>query len=344
MPLLSQEHRMAIVVLHKEGLSQPAIVNRLREQYGRNVAQSTVSYTLKRYNETAMVSDRVRTGRKSVLSERGARAVRRIALTNRRDSLRTVAGSAGELLGEKISRNLVGRTLKKFGLARRVAAKKPVLTCSQRRKRRDWCQKRVKWPIAQWSRILWSDEKIFRVTNNKRVEFVTRSSREKYHAACISGAPKSGPQIHVWGLIGYNGVAPLKLVNGNLNARKYQEEILPGLEEIGPNLAAGNRKWIFMQDSAPPHAANSTRQYLAARQIQVLDWPGNSPDLNPIENLWAKVQRSLPRNLPRNEGELWTRVQTAWAEVSVEYLRTLISSMPTRVREVIKNHGGHTRF
>lgn len=344
MPRLSMEHRMAIVALGKEGHSYRAIAARMSTQYGQNVSLATVSYTVQRYNETGTVADRRGRGRKPALSKRESRVVRRLALSNRRSSLRTISGAASESLGRPVAPTTVKRTLKKMGFPRRVAAKKPVLTGAQRRKRLTWARERGAWPRPQWARIVWSDEKIFRVANNKRVEFVTRAAHERYHPSCLSGAPKCGPQVHVWGTIGYRGLGPLKRVNGNLNALGYQNEILHGLENFGQGLAGGNKKGIFMHDMAPPHSARSTRNFLCAQNTTVLDWPGNSPDLNPIENIWAHVQRQLPRTLPRNEQELWARIQTAWQEVPLSVVRNVISSMPARVDEVIRNRGGHTHY
>ena len=119
---------------------------------------------------------------------------------------------------------------------------------------------------------------------------------------------------------------------------------MAGFENVGPYFAGGNGNCIFQQDNAPIHTAAATRAFLQARAVTVLDWPGNSPDLNPIENVWAYVQRSLPRTLPRNSEELWERIKNAWYQVPLELLQTLINYMPDRVAEVIRNHGGHTHY
>ena len=126
---------------------------------------------------------------------------------------------------------------------------------------------------------------------------------------------KSVPQIHVLGAIGFRQIAQLKLIYGNLNAVQDQHQILHAVETLG-NLCVGNcLPWIFMQDLAPAYYANSTRNLLAQNNVKVLDWPGNSPDCNPIENLWAEVVRRLPKTLPKDTNELWTRVQQAWRSI-----------------------------
>ena len=63
--------------------------------------------------------------------------------------------------------------------------------------------------------------------------FVTRQPHEKFSSSCVIAAPKSGPQIHVWGAIGFRSLAPLKLINGTLNAERYQIQVLYNIQTIG---------------------------------------------------------------------------------------------------------------
>ena len=89
-----------------------------------------------------------------------------------------------------------------------------------------------------------------------------------------------------WGSFSYNGVGSLYPVDGIMNAEKYIQVIntkLQGdMEEAFPN-----GEGIFQQDLAPCHRANKVKNSFCEKRIRLLYWPGNSPDLNPIENLWA---------------------------------------------------------
>jgi hypothetical protein len=231
--------------------------------------------------------------------------VRRIALKDRSLSLSQIAAQASLDLGHQISHMAIQRILTYFGFRRRISVRVPLLTKNMKQKRLAWARVFLKWPVAQWRRVLFTDEKIFRVTSNRHGVFVTRKSSEKYHPSCISPAPKHGIQIHVWGAMGGRSLAPLKLLHGNLNGHEYQVQVLHDIERLGPRCVGLGVPWRFMQDLAPAHKAHTTMHLLTQKGVCVLDWAGNSPDLNPIEHVWAYMSRKLPKTLPRNEQELW---------------------------------------
>src|SRR3954469_5895835 len=103
---------------------------------------------------------------------------------------------------------------------------------------------------------------------------------------------------------------------------------------------------IFQHDGDPKHTANSTKQWLKRDKIMVLDWPPQSPDLNPIEHLWNEVDRRLRKLETRvhSQDQLWEAIQKIWVEMDNEFLTTLINSMPERIEDVIKAKGGYTRW
>lgn len=236
--------------------------------------------------------------------------------------------------------------LKRHGLFRRVAVRKPLLTAAAKEKRLGWARRHMKFSLWKWRHVIFSDEKIFRSDNNRRTVFVTRSSGEKFNKKCIQHTVKNATQVHVWGAVSWNGLLPLKRVNGNLNAQKYQAEIINDLAEVGDNLIRDGTKFTFQHDIAPAHNARTTHEFLRAHGIKKLEWPGNSPDLNIIENLWATVAARVRAHptMPRNTEELWNRIHNAWNSITIDELRKLYRSINSRLKEVAEAHGGTTHY
>ena len=81
-------------------------------------------------------------------------------------------------------------------------------------------------------------------------------------------------------------------------------------------------------------------------RIRVLDWPEQSPDLNPIENLWQHFKKKLNsyERLAKDIQELWERTEAEWEKIKVEECQNIIESMPRRLKVMIQAEGGHTKY
>ena len=102
--------------------------------------------------------------------------------------------------------------------------------------------------------------------------------------------------------------------------------------------------FVFQQDNDPKHTAKKTVEFLEKQNVNVLDWPSQSPDLNPIENLWSILDRKIgERSFTRKEA-LKEAVQKAWCEMDIKQTKSLVESMPTRLRLVIEAKGGPTKY
>ena len=141
-----------------------------------------------------------------------------------------------------------------------------------------------------------------------------------------------------------HGFLKIQLVEGNLNSQAYigilQATLIPNLNAIFP------QGGFFQQDNAPIHTSKQTRAFLLQNNIQVMDWPALSPDMNPIENVWAEISRKLDREKIANSNELFIKISEIWENLmsNPTYSMSLIDSMPKRVIAMIESKGGSTKY
>ncbi len=102
--------------------------------------------------------------------------------------------------------------------------------------------------------------------------------------------------------------------------------------------------FIFQQDLAPTHTSKSTKRWLNDHGVGVLDWPANSPDPNPIENLWGIVKRKMTNKRPKNADELKATVKETRASIPPQQCHKLFTSMPHLIEAVIKAKGAPTKY
>ena len=102
---------------------------------------------------------------------------------------------------------------------------------------------------------------------------------------------------------------------------------------------------IFMQDNAPCHRSKRTTKWFQDHDIVVLEWPGNSPDLNPIENLWHLAKMKLEKADTSSVPRLIQAIKRMWLlDLSPDYCRKLVESMPRRLANVIAAKGNMTKY
>ncbi len=128
-------------------------------------------------------------------------------------------------------------------------------------------------------------------------------------------------------------------MKSTVNAAIYQD-ILEHFMLSSADKLYGDADFIFQQDLAPAHTAKSTKSWLNDHGVTVLDWPANSPDLNPTENLCGIVKRKMRDTRPNNTDDLKAAIKATWASVTPEQCHSLIASMPRRIDAAINAKGG----
>ncbi len=106
----------------------------------------------------------------------------------------------------------------------------------------------------------------------------------------------------------------------------------------------GDADFIFQQDLAPAHTDKGTKSWFNDYGVTVLNWPANSPDLNPTENLWGILKRKTRDTRLNNADDLKAAIKATWASITPEQCHGLITSMPRRIDAVIHAKGGPTKY
>ena len=192
--------------------------------------------------------------------------------------------------------------------------------------------------------IVFSDESIIAVLDD-RVQSVRRRSGEEFKPECLKKTVKFPQKIMVWGAISIHGPSRLMIVEGTMDQHKYinvlQTRLLPQTRDW-----FGDRPWIFQQDSAPCHSAKSVKRWFAQNGVEVLPWPGNSPDMNPIESLWSVLKDEIHDVPITTKVKLIERLIQVWfhSEKIRNLCRTLITGMPSRVKALAGIKGPQTKY
>lgn len=337
--VLSNEQRLQIIGMVKAGLT----CNDIASKFGCH--KSTVTRLDQKYHQhnTTLNLDRGKSKKK--FSARIIRRVNRVYTRDgegRRKSDREVALEIGTSSSMSISRSSISNIRRELGLNVRRETKKPLLSTIQKSTRLQFALEHENRSIDEWSRVLFTDESRFRRYPDGAVN-VKRRPQEILHPDCIKKTVKfGGGGFMVWGGISGHGPTNLVVCPERLNSEGYiqilEEFVHPWLV-----LAAGEGfEMIFMQDNAPCHTAARTTSWMNEFGFTVMPWPANSPDLNPIENVWSQMSREANKISPPIH---FNQIEKIWAEkAAVSNIKNLINSMPERIQAVIKAKGGPIEF
>jgi hypothetical protein len=207
-------------------------------------------------------------------------------------------------------------------------------------------EKRVLWAREQLASNEQFDNVIF--TDESKVE-IARCSRRSFRKVGQpiprQAKPKHPLSVLVWGGISKRGPTPLLIFNGIMDSIFYQNEILQNslLPFTDCTFPDGFRLY---QDNDPKHTSKSTVAFMEENGIPWFKSPAESPDLNPIENLWAEMKHYIASKAkPFTKDELENALQTWWqVNVTVEKCQRYINHIHKVLPAVIESDGGPTRF
>ena len=234
--------------------------------------------------------------------------------------------------------------LRLAGLYGRVCVRKPFLSTINKLKRLLWAFHHRHWSVAQWKKVLWSDEKKFELFNTKRRQHCRRREGEALRDDTIQPTVKhGGGSCMFWGCFGGPEVGNIYQVEGIMKKEQYHSILVRHAVPSGNRIFGG--AWTFQQDNDPKHTSHICKDYLQKKaldgQFNVMEWPPQSPDLSPIELLWDEVDRQVQEKKPTSVESLVRLVKQTWTEISPVVLEKLLNRMPLICQAVIDAQGGY---
>ena len=175
---------------------------------------------------------------------------------------------------------------------------------------------------------------------------VTRDKRGKITKRVSPTTPKfKHPlKVHVWGGISRKGRTKILIFNNIMDAEFYTNEILrntllPSINELYPQPETHR----FWQDNDPKHTSKRAKAFMEESNINWFKTPPESPDLNPIENVWATLKYYVAKDMPHTQQDLVKSIAKFWkAHLTVEQCNKYIDHVYRVIPEVIKAKGGYT--
>jgi hypothetical protein len=249
---------------------------------------------------------------------------------------------------QKLNFNCHLRTLtkyiKKLGFRNFRYRHKPKISEENKLERVAFARKYSHWSLRQWKKVLFSDESSVELGKIYPRKIWRKPGQALKPGFFLPTKLKFGKKyIKVWSTMSYNGVGKLVFIENRWNRYTYRQILSDNLMTEAHRLIG--RDFIFQEDGDKVHHANVVQTWKRRNKISLFEWPAQSCDLSPIENLWSDFKKRLSlKRQTFNIQDFKAIAEEVWEETEVSKCRALIESMPRRIRAVLESQGEVTKY
>ncbi|KAI3363740.1 hypothetical protein L3Q82_001204 [Scortum barcoo] len=334
---IPEELRKKVIDIHQSGKGYKAISKAV------GIQRTTVRAIIHKWRKLGTVANLPRSGRPPKITPR---VRRRLIQEVTKDPQKTSKELQASLASVKVSvhDSTIRKVLAKGGIHGRVPRRKPLLSKKNTKDRLTFAKRYLDYPQDFWRNILWTDESKIDLFGRCTARYIWRKNGTAFDKKNIMPTVKhGGGSVMVWGCFAASGPGQLTVIDGIMNSGVYQKILK---DNVRPSVRALKlkRSWIMQQDNDPKHTSKSTSEWLKKNKMKVLEWPSQSPDLNPIEMLWSDLKRAVHARRPSNMADLKRFCKEEWAKIPPQRCERLITNYRKRLISVIAAKGGPTPY
>ncbi len=326
-----------IIALFNENFSYADISKKL------NIPKSTIGYIIKKFKNVGSIHRKPGSGRKEILSADEKRALQDISDNAPRKNAKEIRNEITDITKKQLSKKTVIRYLAEDQLFARIAHKKPFISPKNKLLRYEISKKFLAISNETWRTVIFTDEASFEMFPTRKRQTIYRRPGTAFETKNLVPSVKfGGGKVMVWRCVSHKGVGNLVFVDGKINSGKYINILANNLKDSASKMNLSS--YIFQQDSAPCHKSKTTMDYFEAEEIALLDWAPQSPDLNPIEHVWAYIKLKLRDFIPKNLDDLKRKILEIWYAIPLDYIQKLIDGMLKRSCAVFEAKGDNSKY
>jgi transposase len=324
--------RSAIIVMHKLGFKKSDIV------YWVGHDESTINHWINHFDQFNNVEDESRNGRPRATTDETDESIVSVAQEIRFITPKEIRTR----LHLDVSGRTVRRRLDDAGLFGRVARVSYPFTQEHIDQRLAFARNYGEWNESKWDTVLFSDETYIILGGNGQV-WVQRPEDTAFLSQYMIERDYFPEKIGFWGCFSAQGVGGSRFYDGTMDSRLLTDTFTQFMKPHALRTWPAEQ-WFFLQDNAPYHASVDTQTWLHNNGIDCIDFPSHSPDLNPIENLWADLKRRVELRWPSSITELMEILSEEWEATDPEYLARLAHNIIDRCKAVVACRGFMTKY